>query len=92
MTRSPQPPPLFLPLSLPPPLPFFLLPSPLPLCFNISGCLYVSTCLLPLLPLPLFLPPTTSVSVSDANAMVIFAKARSLTKSASLQVVRRQVG
>ena len=88
MTPSPQPPLLFLPPSLLPPLPIFLLPSPLPLCFNISDCLYVSTFPLPRLPLPLFLPPTTSVS--DANATVVSAKARSPTKSASLQVIQHQ--
>jgi hypothetical protein len=88
MTPSTQPPPMFLPPSLPPLLPIFLLPSPLPLCFNFSNCLYVSTFLLPRLPLPLFLSPTSSVS--DANATVVSAKAQSLTKSASLQVIRHQ--
>jgi hypothetical protein len=41
-----------------PPLPIFLPPSTLPLCFNVSDCLYVSTFLPPRPPLPLFLSPS----------------------------------
>ena len=54
------PPPLFRPPSSLPPLPIFLPLSTLPLCFNVSDCLCVSTFPPPRTPLPLFRSPSPS--------------------------------